>query len=159
GPFTDSQPVSCYLRPVRRRTLEPGWVKRFGERLGYRIDRFLAMHPAVQLASVLGAISATALLFATGMRMIQGDQSQGVGEELWWTVTRMVDGGTVAGDAGLFRRSVGMLITLVGLVAVAVLTGAFASGFAERLKAFRQGTLPIFERRHILVLGYNQHAG
>jgi hypothetical protein len=72
----------------------------------------------------------------------------------WWAVTRMLDGGTLAGDHGLLRRFIGLGVTLVGMVLVAVVTGAFASGFAERLHHIRRGTLAIFERRHILFLGY-----
>jgi ion channel POLLUX/CASTOR len=49
----------------------------------------------------------------------------------------------------------GVGVTLVGLVAVAVLTGAFASGFGERLREFRRGTIAIFERDHILVVGWS----
>jgi hypothetical protein len=137
-------------------------------RLGYRIDRFLALHPAWQLLWVLLAATFLACFFGWIVFVIdsvssleEGSRIDGPIDGLWWAITRMLDGGTVAGDArsGFFRQFFGLGVTLVGLVAVTVLTGAFASSFAERLGAIRRGSLPVFERRHVLLLGWNAHAG
>ncbi|MFO0755787.1 MAG: hypothetical protein U0359_04820 [Byssovorax sp.] len=140
----------------------------FTNRVGYRIDRFLAMHPALQLLSVL--VAATVLAFFFGWIIFAIDASSPAGDGnridgpidgLWWAITRMLDGGTVAGDAhsGFLRQFFGLGVTMIGLVAVTVLTGAFASSFAERLSGIRRGSLPVFERRHLLFLGWNPHAG
>ncbi len=137
-------------------------------RFGYRIDRFLALHPALQLLSVLLGATFLACFFGWGIFLI--DALGGLDEDsridgpiagLWWAITRMLDGGTVASDgrSGFFRQFFGLGVTLVGMVAVTVLTGAFASSFAERLGAIRRGSLPVFEKRHVLLLGWNAHAG
>jgi Trk K+ transport system NAD-binding subunit len=129
--------------------------------LGYRLDRFLGLHPALQLGAVLCTGFILALGF--GCAIYLAEERSGavptVGEGLWWAVTRLLDGGTVSSDSGALRRSFGVGITLLGLVAVAFLTGAFATSFAERIRAIRSGTLPILERRHVLVLGWSSRGG
>lgn len=146
-----------------------------GARVGYRIDRFLGLHPAVQLAAVLVAAFVLAVVFgaviwgvdlalAAPGAVCDPAQNKGActfGDGLWWVITRMVDGGTVSNDSdvGFVHQTFGMGVTLIGLVAVTILTGAFASSFTERLHALRRGMLPVFERGHVLVLGWNAHAG
>jgi hypothetical protein len=136
-------------------------------RLGYRIDRFLGLHPAVQLAAALSVALVLAfffgfLIFALDGRG-RGDEGgvRSLPEGIWWAITRLLDGGTVAGDGrtGFFRQVFGIGVTLLGLVIVTVLTGAFASSFSDRLSSIRRGSLPVFERGHVLLLGWNAHAG
>ncbi len=146
----------------------------FGARIGYRIDRFLALHPLIQLTSVLLAATALAFLFGVTITVLDhalgvsagchdqpGCEAKSVTGGLWWAITRMLDGGTVGADtgSGLLRQTFGLGVTLVGLVAVTLLTGAFASSFSERLAAIRRGSLPVFERGHVLLLGWNANAG
>lgn len=136
-------------------------------RLGYRIDRFLGLHPAVQLAAVLNVALVLAFLFGCTIYLLDAPASADGGgvrslpEGVWWAITRLLDGGTVAGDGrtGFVRQVFGIGVTLLGLVAVTVLTGAFASSFSDRLSSIRRGSLPVFERGHVLLLGWNAHAG
>ena len=140
-------------------------------RLGYRIDRFLGLHPAVQLAAVLNVAVVLAFLFGCTIYVldapggveggVEGGGVRSLAEGFWWAITRLLDGGTVASDGrtGFVRQSFGIGVTLLGLVAVTVLTGAFASSFSDRLSAIRRGSLPVFERDHVLLLGWNAHAG
>jgi hypothetical protein len=136
-------------------------------RLGYRIDRFLGLHPAVQLAAVLNVAVVLAFLFGCTIYVldapggVEGGGVRSLAEGFWWAITRLLDGGTVASDGrtGVVRQMFGIGVTLLGLVAVTVLTGAFASSFSDRLSAIRRGSLPVFERGHVLLLGWNAHAG
>lgn len=136
-------------------------------RIGYRIDRFLGLHPAVQLAAVLSVALVLAFLFGCTIFALdassRGDSSSvhSLSEGIWWAITRLLDGGTVAGDGrtGFLRQVFALGVTLLGLVAVTVLTGAFASSFSDRLSGIRRGSLPVFERGHVLLLGWNAHAG
>ena len=133
-------------------------------RVGYRIDRFLGLHPAVQLAAVLSVALVLAFVFGCVIYALDGRDEGSVRslpQGIWWAITRLLDGGTVAGDerAGILRQVFGIVVTLLGLVAVTVLTGAFASSFSDRLSAIRRGSLPVFERGHVLLLGWNAHAG
>lgn len=128
------------------------------ERLGYRLDRFLALHPAVQLLAVGVWATLLAVLFGALSQLFANDATTDSDGGFWWAVTRMLDGGTVAADSGFLRRFVGIGVTLVGMVLVAVVTGAFASSFADRLRQIRRGTFSIFERRHLLLLGYGGRA-
>lgn len=161
------------LAPVQKHLRRPS-EQTFGARVGYRIDRFLALHPLVQLSAVLAAAVVLAFFFGSAIAIIDrvdapdaackaqaNCATEGVASGLWWAITRMLDGGTVGTDtgSGVLRQAFALGVTLVGLVAVTVLTGAFASSFSERLAAIRRGTLPVFERGHVLLLGWNAHAG
>ncbi|MEP7119503.1 MAG: hypothetical protein ABJE95_01280 [Byssovorax sp.] len=135
-------------------------------RLGYRIDRFLGLHPAVQLAAVLNVAVVLAFLFGCTIYVLDAPSGADGGvhslaEGFWWAITRLLDGGTVASDGrtGFARQVFGIGVTLLGLVAVTVLTGAFASSFSDRLSSIRRGSLPVFESGHVLLLGWNAHAG
>ena len=121
----------------------------------------------MQLAAVLNVALVLAFLFGCAIYLLDAqDSTQGGGvrslpEGVWWAITRLLDGGTVGGDGhtGFVRQVFGIGVTLLGLVAVTVLTGAFASSFSDRLSAIRRGSLPVFERGHVLLLGWNAHAG
>lgn len=127
-------------------------------RWSYRFDRFLGQPPIVQLLAVLGFVFGLALFFGCLESLFgpSAGESESILGGLWWSVTRLLDGGTVASDSGMFRRVFGVTVTVFGLVAVAILTGAFASSFAERIGALRRGSSPIFERGHVLVLGWSE---
>lgn len=137
-----------------------------GARVGYRIDRFLALHPAVQLFAVLGSALVLAFFFGCAIYLIDDspgaapDQQRRVGtvvDGLWWAITRMLDGGTMINDAGPLRQIFGLGVTLIGMISVAILTGSFASSFSERLRDLRRGALPVFEQGHVVFLGWNVH--
>lgn len=123
--------------------------------LSYRLDRFLHLHPVLQLALVLGATLFLALFFGLVITALGHGDVADFFDGVWWAVTRMLDGGTIAGERRLLHRLIGLFVTLTGLVAVAVLTGAFASSFADRIRVIRQGRIPIFERGHVVLLGWN----
>jgi Trk K+ transport system NAD-binding subunit len=149
------------LRRKRLKQTEQG----LGWRLGYRLDRFLSLHPATQLFFVLLAACFLTALFALAIHLADDSAPEarvrGFWPSMWWALTRMLDGGTVYNDteAGVLRRLLGVSVTVFGLAAVAIVTGSFASSFSDRLRSLRAGTLPVFEHDHILVLGYNAHAG
>ena len=146
-------PRSAAVPSIRLRPKSGG----LGEWLGYRLDRFLALHPIVQLVSVLVSATVLAVAFGFVSLMFADDPAKEVDRGFWWAVTRMLDGGTVAGDTGLGRRFIGISVTLVGMVLVAIITGAFASSFADRMRDIRRGTFAVFERKHALLLGYGAH--
>lgn len=124
------------------------------ERISYRLDRFLSLHPVVQLVAVLVWATALAFVFAGVSLLVAEDRGTGLPASLWWAITHMLDGGTVTGDQGFLPRFLGVGVTLVGMVLLAIVTGAFASSFADRLRDVRRGTSVIFESGHVLLLGF-----
>ncbi len=128
-----------------------------GEWFGYRLDRFIALHPGIQLLAVL--VAATLLAVFSGAVSLAFADDPGTEHDggFWWAVTRMLDGGTVSADSGFGRRFIGISVTLMGMVLVAIITGAFASSFADRMRDIRRGSFSVFERRHALLLGYGTH--
>ena len=133
------------------------------DRWSYRFDRFLGHRPVVQphRRPRRRAPPDAPLRLPRHGPLVGGatDGDTSVGSGLWWAITRILDGGTVAVDTGAFRRVFGVIVTVFGLVSVAILTGAFASSFAERIQGLRRGTNPIFERGHLLFLGWSERGG
>lgn len=143
---------------MQRSTRRAG--RRIEQRLTYLLDRFLSAPPLLQIAAICLFAFALALGFGVAaLLVVRGDSElETLPRAFWWALTRMFDGGTVAADASTPRRVVGTVVTVFGLVVVAVLTGAFASSFTERISALRRGTSAVFEHGHILIVGYSSRA-
>ncbi len=144
-------------------------------RIGYRLDRFLGLSAGVQILAVLALGVLLGLAFGAAIWAYDGPlaaeagaqaangpspEAHSLGAGFWWALTRMLDGGTVYNDSGTgaLRQALGVVVTLVGLLAIAVVTGWTTSRITERVAALRRGTSPVFERHHVLVLGWNAHA-
>jgi ion channel POLLUX/CASTOR len=144
-------------------------------RLGYRLDRFLGLSAGAQIVCVLALGVLLGLAFGAAIWAFDGPapaadtaqaggspspEAHSLGAGFWWAITRMLDGGTVYNDTGtgLWRQALGVVVTLVGLLALAVVTGWTTSRITDRVASLRRGTSPVFERHHVLVLGWNAHA-
>ena len=143
-------------------------------RIGYRLDRFLGLSAGAQILAVLALGVLVGLAFGAAIWAYDGPagevaaqaaggpspEAHSLGAGFWWALTRMLDGGTVYNDSGtgLVRQALGVVVTLVGLLALAVVTGWMTSRITDRVAALRRGTSPVFERHHVLVLGWNAHA-
>ena len=118
------------------------------------------LHSPVLLFAVLSAVG-LALVGAAGAAFAA--LTDGKANPLWWALTRMLDGGTFAGDwSDDGSRAVPLLalaVTVVGVFLLAVLTGAVASRLTALVQAWHDGWLPAPARGHLLVLGYNSQTG
>ena len=135
--------------------------RRLSSRLEYVLDRFLGTSPFWQLVVLSLFAFATAGAFGLAASIsVPGDADLDSAQKgFWWALNRMLDGGNVSGDSGAVRRLLGVTVTMTGIVLVAALTSAFVSITAEGLAKLHGGKAVVFERGHVLVLGWNSRAG
>jgi hypothetical protein len=77
-------------------------------------------------------------------------------EAIWWAFLRLTDPGYLGDDRGLMPRLVSTFLTISGYVVFLGALVAIMTNWLDRLMAFlASGRSPIFERDHILVIGWN----
>lgn len=137
-----------------------GGAHRVLRRLVHALEILLHAAPALQLFAIFLISLIVAVLSGVFAHWASAPyQPVSFREGVWWAITHLLDGGTVASDTGLWTRALGVSVTLFGLVLVALLTGAFASTFSESLERVRSGAIQAYERDHLLFLGWNASAG
>lgn len=158
----DGRPAASarQARRAARRADKAVRHRRPSGRLEYLLDRFLGTSPLWQLVVLSLFAFATAGAFGlVASVVVPGPDLDSAQKGFWWALNRMLDGGNVASDAGLARRALGVGVTMIGIVLVAALTSAFVSISAEGLAKLHGGKAVVFERGHVLVLGWSSRAG
>jgi hypothetical protein len=124
------------------------------DRIVYRLDQVLDQPPIVQIAMVILLTVLLVAIFAWLTNWVDPQHRMDPVEALWWTVTRFLDGGTMAGDERA-NRLLSLLVTGTGILVVALLTAFLSSKMSERLTDLRSGLNAVVERDHLLCLGYD----
>jgi voltage-gated potassium channel Kch len=154
-------PSAREVRRAARRADKAVRHRRLGSRLEYVLDRFLGTSPFWQLVVLSLFAFATAGAFGLAAALtVPGDPDLDSAQKgFWWALNRMLDGGNVNADTGIVRRVLGVAVTMVGIVLVAALTSAFVSLSSEGLAKLHAGKAVVFERGHVLLLGWSSRAG
>ncbi|MFO0723954.1 MAG: hypothetical protein U1E65_09245 [Myxococcota bacterium] len=131
---------------MRRRTgfLIKNWVL-------YRLDQFVGWGPLVQLSALILATALLVFLWSLAARIL----GLPGGDFGWWALTRFMDGGTMAQDAGVRVRILATGVTASGILLLSLVIGAVSSKLSERIDDLRQGKSMIAVRDHLLVLGFD----
>jgi ion channel POLLUX/CASTOR len=148
GPAADGN-----ARPLRTRATA-------GSRLRYRFDNALSRGPSVVIGWLglvtIGLIVITAMVLALFRVVgVNGGRPLGLGEALWQSLLRVVDGGTFAADAGWTARLIGLAITLAGIFIAGSLIGLIANAVDQQIEQLRKGRSHVLEDRHTLILGWS----
>lgn len=129
-------------------------------RLRYCFDNALSRGPLVVIA-YLALLTLTVVVVAGGgaalLGLTFGGSGEGFGESAYQALLRMLDPGTFSDDAGWGLRSLGLLVTLVGIVLGGALIGLIANDVDQRVDALRRGRGRVLECDHTLVLGWSSH--
>ncbi len=133
---------------MRERRLSPP----IRTRIIVRLDQFLSWPPFVQIPVIVVLTVLLVMVFGLAYAAVSDSST---GDSLWFALTRFLDGGVMADDAGGARRTIAVGITVTGVLLVSFLTGAFASKLGERIDDLRSGSSPIIARDHILILGFD----
>ncbi|HKJ54591.1 MAG TPA: hypothetical protein VJ978_01260, partial [Nitriliruptoraceae bacterium] len=126
------------------------------QRLRYRFDNLLARGTWATLVWLgvvtLVAVSISSLLLAiSGVGFTGSDD--GVLEDFWQSLLRVMDPGTMAGDVGWGRRILALLVTVFGLLVAGTLIGIIAAAVEDRIARMRHGRSAVIESGHLVVLG------
>jgi Trk K+ transport system NAD-binding subunit len=127
-------------------------------RVRYRFDNLLARGTwavllwlgAVTVAAV--AISAAVLAAFRLSFAGSGDDTPWT-EDLWQSMLRVIDAGTMAGDVGWGPRVVALVVTLFGILIAGTLIGLIANGVEQRVDELREGRSTVVETDHVVILG------
>ncbi len=127
------------------------------ERARYRLDNLLARGTVATLVS-LGIVAASAVLVSSLLLTIFGVTFAGSEdgrwlEDLWQSMLRVLDPGTMAGDVGWGRRLLALFVTIFGLLVAGTLIGIIANGVEDRVDSMRRGRSTVIESGHLVVVG------
>ena len=126
------------------------------EVLRYRFDALLARGPLgvvfLLFAITMAVVAIAALVDSLATNGFTSDVNT-FGENFWQSTLRVLDTGTMAGDAGWSLRVVSLLVTLSGIFIASALIGIIATGFERRLEELQRGRGSVIESGHTLILG------
>jgi ion channel POLLUX/CASTOR len=133
----------------------------FRQRLRYKSDEFLSGGAGRQLGFLFGLTVALVAIFtllsyagkSAGFEVAEGDSWL---DRAWFYFGRVMDAGTMTGDAGNVNRLVSTLATILGVIVAGLLISSLAGNFQERLEAIKRGGSPVVERGHYLILGWSE---
>ena len=128
------------------------------ERARYAMDNALSKGLLRVLAWFVVVTAAFITAIALFMWVLHiGPHDEGVPfiEDVWLSLTRSLDPGTFGQDEGGRFRISGLIVTIGGLLALAVLIGLVSSAIDRRLNDLRRGRSVVVETGHVLILGYS----
>jgi len=132
-------------------------VPKLRERIRYRFDNLLARGTSatlIWLAAVTAmAVLASSVLLAIFGVALNGSVQDNWLEDVWQSLLRVLDSGTMAGDVGWGRRILALLVTIFGLLVAGTLIGIIAAGVEDRIAAMRRARSVVIESDHLVVLG------
>ena len=130
---------------------------RVGARLRYRMDNLLSRGVwAVLLwlgaATAVLVVISSALLTIFGLTFADSENTSWI-EDVWQSLLRTLDTGTMAADTGWGPRALALIVTLAGLLLAGTLIGLIASGVEQRVEQMQRGKSTVVESGHIVILG------
>jgi hypothetical protein len=128
------------------------FIRALRTRAVVRLDQFVSAPPFIQVPAVILMTMALVVFWAWIWSTLTGTS---LGESLWISTTRFMDGGTMAQDEGRIPRLLAVAVTATGALVLSFLTGAFASKMGERIDDLRSGRSPVLQKNHILILGFD----
>ncbi|MBK9298698.1 MAG: CASTOR/POLLUX-related putative ion channel [Candidatus Neomicrothrix subdominans] len=137
--------------------LEGARFARLGARLRYRMDNLLSRGVWAVLLW-LGAATAVVVLISSLLLTVFGltfadSESTSWVEDLWQSLLRTLDTGTMAADTGWGPRALALIVTLAGILLAGTLIGLIASGVEQRVQQMQRGKSTVVESGHIVILG------
>jgi hypothetical protein len=127
------------------------------QRIRYRFDNVLARGTGAALvwlgAVTLAAVLVSSLLLTVFNVTLTGSESGAWAEDVWQSLLRILDTGTMAGDVGWGRRLLALLVTLFGVLVAGTLIGVIAAGVEDRIDSMRRGRSVVIESGHLVIVG------
>ncbi len=137
-----------------QQTPDPGRIRHV---IRYRVDNLLSRGTwavLLWLAAITAAavVISSALLAAFGVTF-SGSESGSWVEDVWQSLLRTLDTGTMAADSGWGPRVLALIITIFGVLIAGTLIGLIASGVEQRVDQMQRGRSTVVESDHIVILG------
>lgn len=128
----------------------------FRERLRYAFDNFMGKG-TIALIGMLFLITAIVVIL-TGYLSSIGNSDTSTGNLIWMSLMHALDAGTLAGDdtSSIWFVILMTIVTICGIFVTSILIGIISSAFEEKLNSLRKGFSKVIERKHTVIIGYNE---
>ncbi len=103
-------------------------------------------------ATLFMILVSSLLLTVFGVRL-GGSEDGSWLEDVWQSMLRTLDPGTMSGDVGWGRRLLALLVTLFGVLIAGTLIGIIAAGVEHRIEVMQRGRSAVVESGHVVILG------
>jgi len=125
----------------------------------YKFDNLMSAGPIAMIAllaffSFLVVLSAGLVLWFFHIAP-EGGEPMDFAEDLWQSLMRTLDSGTMGGDTGWSFRVVAFLVTFGGIFITSTLIGVLGSGIESKLEELKKGKSFVIEENHTLILGWS----
>ncbi|GJP45083.1 hypothetical protein CLOM_g4477 [Closterium sp. NIES-68] len=153
------------LAPPPPGTASPAAFKSAQQRVGitdralYAIDLFLTTEPSGKL--VLLSVLWVALMLVGAFAFIAAARATNedvpFGEAVWVSWTMLSDPGQQGAQDSIWKRILSVVLTIKGLLLLALLVGVATDGVAKQVDDLNKGKGRVMERGHVLVVGWTPH--
>lgn len=127
-------------------------------KLKYRFDNLMSRGTAA-LVVFLFSVTAFVVILAGFIAMLLDSTEHSFLHSIWKNFMYTLDGGNLSGAEGNTAFLViALLVTLCGLFFTSVLIGIINSGIENKMTELQRGKSVVFERDHIVMLGFGETA-
>ena len=106
------------------------------------------------LATAVLVVGAGALIALTRIS-VNGISDRPAVEDVWFSLVRTLDPGTMGADTGWGFRVIALGVTIGGIFIVSTLIGLLASGIERSLQRLGKGRSEVLETGHTVILGWS----
>ncbi|CAI7921747.1 unnamed protein product [Closterium sp. NIES-54] len=150
------------LTPPPPGTASPAALKSPQQRAGitdkalYAIDLFLTTEPSGKLL-LLSVLWVALMLLGAGAFIAAAkatNEDVPFGEAVWVSWTMLSDPGQQGAQDSIWKRVLSVVLTIKGLLLLALLVGLATDGVAKQVDDLNKGKGAVMERGHVLVVGW-----
>ncbi|CAI5467172.1 unnamed protein product [Closterium sp. Yama58-4] len=150
------------LTPPPPGTASPAALKSPQQRAGitdkalYAIDLFLTTEPSGKLL-LLSVLWVALMLLGAGAFIAAAkatNEEVPFGEAVWVSWTMLSDPGQQGAQDSIWKRVLAVVLTIKGLLLLALLVGLATDGVAKQVDDLNKGKGAVMERGHVLVVGW-----
>ena len=127
----------------------------FGEKVAYKVDNLMSLNPFFKLFGLI-AVSAVIVLVGGVAYALVTNKGQDFLEGFWAAWLFLADTGTQAEETKTLTRTVGLVITIGGMLVFALLLGIVTESLGQKLEDLKKGKSRVIETNHTLILGWEE---
>eukprot|EP00898_Chlorokybus_atmophyticus_P003581 jgi/Chlat1/4223/Chrsp27S04306 len=128
-----------------------------GEKVTYALELFFTTHPLAKAGIFMACTIVMIFVGAVAFVIVSPDDSQhGLAEEVWIAWSMLADSGAHASEESIRRRWVGVPLTMVGMLLIAILVGLVTDSISNHVEKIKRGG-QVIESGHTLILGWTPY--
>jgi ion channel POLLUX/CASTOR len=130
----------------------------FKERWRYHFDRIMGKG-TVPLIGLLSAVCAVIIIAASYITARYSNGTMSFKSAVWLSFTHIISAGILGHDKTDNKMLLAMMtiVTFFGVFVASILIGIITSAFGTKLRELKKGNSPIIEKKHTIILGFNDN--